>query len=318
MAALSVIAAGAVSCTEETIEPGKEIPGIGGNPTDGTELDQWLHKTFIENYNIDVVYRWDAYEISSNSQLVPVIEMYVQPMMDMIAKVWFEPYESMAGRGFIQEIAPKKVVLVGSAQYNSDGSKVLGQAEGGRKITLFDCNSFSPSDEEWVREVLHTIEHEFAHILHQTKGYGTEFREICAGYYSATGWQNYSETDALLNGFYSNYAMSGVDEDFVETISLIMVYGPEWRQVRLDLLDQLITYPPGPNETPEETAYRVALASMAMEAKSKLLAKEAIVSEYLEKVWGVRFFDDAAGNKGIITLVQEAITGIVNGSTTNP
>lgn len=59
--------------------------------------------------------------------------------------------------------------MVGSPEYNADGSQVLGQAEGARKITLFDGNSYNPSDADWIRSIMHTIEHEFAHILHQTK-----------------------------------------------------------------------------------------------------------------------------------------------------
>ncbi len=48
-------------------------------------------------------------------------------------------------------MTPKKIILVGSPEYNADGSQVLGQAEGARKITLFDGNSYNPSDADWIR-----------------------------------------------------------------------------------------------------------------------------------------------------------------------
>ncbi len=311
----AVIAAGACtfsSCGEAGLKSGMDIPGLGGYESENTELDKWLFKSYTEIYNIDVVYRWNPNEISSTAQLVPMFEHLVQPTMDMAKRVWIDPYEKIAGADFVKKIAPKKIVLIGSPQYNEDGSTVQGQAEGALKITIFDGNSYDPANEEWIRSVMHTVQHEFAHILHQTRSYSTSFREISAGSYTSTGWQNYGEADALLEGFYSSYAMSAVDEDFVETMSLIMVYGMEWRQERLDALDYWASMPAPAEETPQQRENRVMLSSMAYEGKSRILAKEEIISSYLMDVWGVRFFDDQAGNKGLVTLVQEAIQEVID------
>lgn len=315
---LALMTAFAVSCAEEAPEPGRDIPGLGGYPSENTPLDQWLMENYAKPYNIEVVYRWNSNELSTTAQLVPMFEYLVQPTMDMIRQVWFAPYETLAGSSFIRQMAPKKIVLVGSPQYNTDGSKVLGQAEGARKITLFDGNNYQPTNAEWIREIMHTIEHEFAHILHQTRSYGASFRELSAGSYSPTGWQNYSETLALYNGFYSSYAMSAVDEDFVETISLLVVYGMDWRQERMDLLDYWATLPPEDDETPEDAAGRIAISAQAYASKQKLLAKEEIVSAYLQDKWGVRLFDSEAGGKGLITLVQEAIQKVIDDNTDIP
>ena len=216
---------------------------------------------------------------------------------------------------FLREMTPKKIILVGSPEYNADGSQVLGQAEGARKITLFDGNSYNPSDADWIRSIMHTIEHEFAHILHQTKMYDSSFKDISAGDYNPTGWTSETEVSALLAGFYSAYAMSGVDEDFVEVASLIMVYGKEWRDYRINLLKSLTTSPPSEGETAEETAQRIALANQAQTALTRLLAKEEIVINYFKNVWNVQFYDDAMGNKGLVSLVQDAINQIVNENT---
>lgn len=229
------------ACNEDKLNLDQEIYGLGGNDEQKNELDKWLYENYTQAYNIEVKYKWNSYELNTTAQLVPIMERFVKPSMDMIQRVWFEPYKQLAGDKFLREMTPKKIILVGSPEYNADGSQVLGQAEGARKITLFDGNSYNPSDADWIRSIMHTIEHEFAHILHQTKMYDSSFKDISAGDYNPTGWTSETEVSALLAGFYSAYAMSGVDEDFVEVASLIMVYGKEWRDYRINLLKSLTT-----------------------------------------------------------------------------
>lgn len=303
------------ACSEDELNLSQDIYGLGGTDEQQNELDRWLYENYTKPYNIEVKYKWNSYELNTTAQLVPIMERFVKPSMDMIRRVWFEPYKEMAGEKFLKEMTPKKIILVGSPEYNPDGSQVLGQAEGARKITLFDGNSYNPADAEWIRSIMHTIEHEFAHILHQTKMYDSAFKTISAGDYNPTGWTSETEVSALLAGFYSAYAMSGVDEDFVEIASLIMVYGKEWRDYRINLLESLATSPPSASETPEETAQRIALAAQAQTALTRLLAKEEIVVHYFKDVWDVQFYDDANGNKGLVSLVQDAIDRIVKENT---
>lgn len=303
------------ACNEDDLNLKQEIYGLGGNDEQQNELDKWLYDNYTKLYNIEVKYKWNSYELNTTAQLVPIMERFVKPSMDMIQRVWFEPYKQLAGERFLKEMTPKKIILVGSPEYNPDGSQVLGQAEGARKITLFDGNSYNPGDAEWIRSIMHTIEHEFAHILHQTKMYNASFKEISAGDYNPTGWTSETEVSALLAGFYSAYAMSGADEDFVEVASLIMVYGKEWRDYRIELLESLTNSKPTDNETPEQAAQRIALAAQAQTALTRLLAKEEIVINYFKNVWNVQFYDDAMGNKGLVSLVQDAINQIVKENT---
>lgn len=303
------------ACSEDSLNLDQDIYGLGGTDEQQNELDKWLYDHYTKPYNIAVKYKWDSHELNTTAQLVPIMEQFVKPSMDMIQRVWFEPYAKLAGEKFLKEMTPKKIILIGSPEYNPDGSRVLGQAEGARKITLFDGNSYDPGNAEWVRSIMHTIEHEFAHILHQTKMYDTSFKDISAGDYNPTGWTSETEVSALLAGFYSAYAMSGADEDFVEVASLIMVYGKEWRDYRINLLQSVSTAQPSPDETPDEAAQRVALAAQAQTALTRLLAKEKIVTDYFKKTWNVQFYDDSMGNKGLVSLVQDAINEIVKENT---
>lgn len=282
------------SCREkEEIANDINIPGLGGTDEVKNELDKWLFDTYTKTYNIEVVYRWDASQMqgSITSQLVPIKAELVQPMMDIISKVWFEPYLKAAGATFLKEMAPKKIVLVGSPEYQSGAIK-LGQAEGGRKILLLNANNFDPSNDAGLRQYLHTIEHEFAHILHQTKLFDKSFETISGRYYDPAGWKAVTNNDAYKLGFLRNYAMSGKDEDFAEMLSMIMVYGRGWY---------------------ENTIIPIATAStVEPNAANHLRAKEEIVVDYMDKVWGIRFYDDdITGEKGLVTYVQEAITAVV-------
>ena len=191
-------------------------------------------------------------------------------------------------------------MLGGSGEYQFGAIK-LGQAEGGLKILLLNVNNFdrstdisdpeqetSPEGANCIRQFLHTIEHEFAHILHQTTMFDKTYESISAGKYNPTGWTDVEYAEAQSLGFITPYAMSGKDEDFVEMISVIMVYGREW----YDDMVQKTCFQNG--KLVNETAY------------DAFTRKEAIVVDYMKNVWGIKFYDDAEG-KGIVTYVQEAI-----------
>lgn len=189
---------------EEKIADDLYIPGLGGEKYAENELDKWLYQNYTLPYNIDVVYRWDAaqaYSSLSEVQLVPVEFDAVQPMMAALRDVWFEPYIQATGNSqdFLKEVAPKKIVLVGSPEYQN-GSYTLGQAEGGRKILLLNVNNFDASDENELKESLHTIVHEFTHILHQTKLFDKKYQEISTGRYNSN-WTLLKDPEARRLGF---------------------------------------------------------------------------------------------------------------------
>ena len=275
---------------------------MGGEEYIPNEIDEWLYDNFTAPYNIEVIYRWDASQVQSSwlRPIVPVEEDSVVTFMTAIRDVWFEPYERAVGDVFLKKMTPKQVVLGGSGEYQFGAIK-LGQAEGGLKILLLNVNNFdrstdisdpeqetSPEGANCIRQFLHTIEHEFAHILHQTTMFDKTYESISAGKYNPTGWTDVEYAEAQSLGFITPYAMSGKDEDFVEMISVIMVYGREW----YDDMVQKTCFQNG--KLVNETAY------------DAFTRKEAIVVDYLKNVWGIKFYDDAEG-EGIVTYVQEAI-----------
>ncbi|UII23174.1 zinc-binding metallopeptidase [Fulvivirga ligni] len=242
-----------------------------------TELDNWLATNFTSPFNIEVKYRWDASELNINKTLVPPEASKVQGVMEVVRKVWIDPYISLAGDAFIKTYSPKQFMLVGSPEYNFDGTIKLGTAEGGRKVVLYVVNSFEQTDQYSVKQLIHTIEHEFGHILHQTNSYPSEFKEITPGDYTAN-WNLVSLQEARARGFITSYSMLSPDEDFVEMISMMLVEGKE--------------------------AYEAILeCETGAAGRAILRKKEELVVKYFAETYGIDFYQ-------LQTEVQSAINEI--------
>lgn len=204
---------------EEDLEV--DLLNLGGETWTPTALDIWLTEQYITPYNIEVKYRFDRYEVALNRVLVPPQESKVMAAMDAIKKTWILPYEQQAGETFIKKLAPKQFVLVGSPQFNTNGTITLGTAEGGRKVVLYKINYFDKDNKAELKEMLHTIHHEFGHILHQTILYPEEFKRITTSY--TANWNDFSLADARSRGFITQYARNNPDDDFVEMISIMLI-----------------------------------------------------------------------------------------------
>jgi substrate import-associated zinc metallohydrolase lipoprotein len=248
------------ACREEDEDLDVFFPGEDVTKTD---IDVWIDEHYTTPYNIAVEYKWNPFELPTNKTLVPVKEDKVIPVMDVVRKIWIDPYVLKAGEVFVKKHAPKQFVLVGSAEYNNDGTIVLGEAESGRKVTLFVINDFDKTNVPAVKQMLHTIHHEFAHILHQTILYPREYKQVTPAGYTAS-WYNTADADALALGFITPYARASFDEDFVEMISTMLVEGHE--------------------------GYEAIVAGTTAEGQALLRRKEAFVVSYFKASWNLDFY----------------------------
>ncbi|MCW3118287.1 MAG: hypothetical protein JWM28_2369 [Chitinophagaceae bacterium] len=270
------------SCRKEDqlTDPGN-IPGLGGDVWAKGPIDNWIYDSLTVPYNVTAKYKWDQGELPFNRILVPPKEEKIIPVLSTIKKVWIDNYVAEAGDVFMKKYCPKFFVLVGSPSYNPDGTITLGTAEGGRQIILYVLNDFrikgmpdyTAADSSNVKEMFHTIEHEFGHILHQTVLYPTDFKLISVGKYTSN-WNNVPDGIARQDGFVTAYAQSAPDEDFVEMISIMLVEG----KAGFDNIVNGITGT-SPNGTTAEVA------------QSKLRQKESIVVNYFKDVWNINFYN---------------------------
>ncbi|MCF2488227.1 putative zinc-binding metallopeptidase [Dyadobacter sp. CY347] len=284
---------GLSGCKEEEIGEVEDIPGLGGDEWVQGPVDKWILDSLVTPYNISAKYKWDQFEFGNITKtLVPPDESQVIPLLSTIKKAWTVPYVQEAGKVFYNKFSPKFFILSGSNEYNAEGSITLGTAEGGRKVVLFGVNLFkikgmagydAARDSSFVKDwFLHTIHHEFGHILHQTVLYPVEYKAISKALYQGGNWINWSDTDARRDGFITAYSSLNFDEDFVEMIAMMLTEGKAG-------FDKIV------NSIPEGTSPR---GTTREQAQAALRQKEAIVVAYYKNTWKIDFYSLQNGVRG--------------------
>lgn len=250
------------SCSSDEVSPDSIIQDETVTPN---EVDTWIAENMTKPYNIEVIYKWEDEETDLSKNLVPPKLENVIPFLEVLKELWLNQYEEIAGENFIKNLSPKQILLVGSPSVNNDGTVTEGTAEGGRKIVLYSVNHFDPTNLQQVKEMIHVVHHEFAHIMHQTEEFNVEFNNITPEGYIST-WYNVSLQQARNKGFVTSYALSNVNEDFVEMASNFIISTPDEWQAIIDSVQN-------------------------QEAKDAIREKELMVADYFLKVWNIDIYE---------------------------
>lgn len=230
------IAAGLLCCTLATALTacqGDELSSQSVMTDDGLQyhdpFDDWLYMNYTVPYNIRLKYHMEDIESEYEYTLAPADYDKAVKVAHIFKYTWLEAYDEICGVDFTRRYVPKVMHLVGSAAYARNGTIMMGQAEGGMKITLYAVNQLQ-LNHTFLDLYFHTIHHEFAHILHQTKDYPPDFEKISEGRYVSGDW--YLETDqhALQTGFVSAYAMSEPREDIAELTAEYITHDADYWQ----------------------------------------------------------------------------------------
>lgn len=230
------IAAGLLCCTLTTALTGcqgDELSSQSVMTDDGLQyhdpFDDWLYMNYTVPYNIRLKYHMEDIESEYEYTLAPADYDKAVKVAHIFKYTWLEAYDEICGVDFTRRYVPKVMHLVGSAAYARNGTIMMGQAEGGMKITLYAVNQLQ-LNHTFLDLYFHTIHHEFAHILHQTKDYPPDFEKISEGRYVSGDW--YLETDqhALQTGFVSAYAMSEPREDIAELTAEYITHDADYWQ----------------------------------------------------------------------------------------
>jgi substrate import-associated zinc metallohydrolase lipoprotein len=183
----------------------------------------------------------------------------------VVKYVWLEAYDEIAGIRFMRTYVPKQILVVASAAYNGDTqSTVLGTAEGGLKVILYNVNNISnyvDKVELLNKYYFHTMHHEFAHILHQAKNYDPDFKKITESDYIGSEWTEKTDTAANKLGFVTAYSMDQPDEDFVEIIACRVTNDQAWWDKMLE--------------------------GAGKEGAEKITHKFEMVNNYLRNLWNI-------------------------------
>lgn len=229
-------------------------------------LDQRLYDNYTVPYNIAVYYKWEPYKVSYNRYLFPPDPNNVEKVMNVVKKVWIDSYTELTRPDFIYDYSPKEFVLVGGRNMNPDNAtETLGLADQGERVVLFIVDLIDVHNVASVRQFIHTIQHEYVHILNQTK----PFNKMTYGALTPSGynanWSNYGEVESLNAGFISSYSRSNVGEDFAEMSATMLV---------------------------DINAYNAKVDGISNETGKKAIrTKEAMVVEYYKDQWGIDFYE---------------------------
>lgn len=230
-----------------------------------SSLDSLIRREFVDPYNMEVIYKWDENEYDLDKFLYPPDIDSVETALKVVKKVWIDSYTETGGYAFVKTVAPRKLVFAGGVDLNRDGTRTLGLAEGGKKITFFETDLLDTDSEASVKLFIGTVMHEYTHILNQTRPYAKQaWSKINEGDYTAA-WYNESDPASNQLGFVSSYARLNVDEDIAETFRFMLLEG--------------------------DVAYNNFVNSLNQDAQEKLRAKENLVFEYLANQYDVDLYE---------------------------
>ena len=231
--ALTTVCLGACNNNDE-IDTANSI--FSTEPLERNAFDYWLLDNYTYPYNIDFMYRMKDIESDHKYNLVPADYDKAVALSKIIKHVWMDAYVELAGMDFLRVYVPKTFHLIGSPAYESSGNMVLGTAEGGKKITLYNVNDLNIKKiniEKLNEYYFETMHHEFAHILHQKRNFDPSFNRISEGKYVGADWYYYMTAQGAMprtddvawpDGFVTAYAMSQSNEDFVENIAMYVTH----------------------------------------------------------------------------------------------
>lgn len=239
-----------------------------------TELEKWIGTNFLTPYNINVYYEWNQNLVDNNRYLYPPEVSKVQPAMEVVKKIWIDSYTKIGGTDFVKKIAPREFVLVGGINLNTNGTVTLGLAESGQRVSLFQIDNLNKKSRASVTQFIHTIQHEYVHILNQTKPFDEQAWAKLTPVGYTTSWYVEPIATSRSLGFITSYARLNIYEDFAETAATIL--------------------------TSSKAEYDAILAGVTDPvAKANIKAKEALVVKYYREAFNIDFYtlrDEAQKN----------------------
>ncbi|TYR38506.1 hypothetical protein FXV77_01865 [Sphingobacterium phlebotomi] len=234
------------ACKEDNLDPNSVLVDL---EVDQNELDNYIGEHFTKDYNIAIVYKYVEAESDMDYNLSPARYESAVRMTKLLQYLGIEPYDKVMGnKDFMRTYFPKLLNYIGSPAYRNNGTFVLGTAEGGIKITLYALNELTAETSTNIAFLneyyFHTMHHEFAHILHQTKDYPASFAEIAGSSYVSDSWNDiYDDRNELAavisDGFISAYASKEPNEDFVEMYSHYITMSSDQWESRINAGDQI-------------------------------------------------------------------------------
>jgi len=250
-------------------------------------IDVFLQENFLDKYNCAIRWRWDDKFVSTDYYVTPTMREIVIPVAKMIEWFWVDPYKqtSKGGEDFIVKNFPPEIVFIGSDILNANGTTTLGFAEAGVRITLSELDNYDLKNIEWLKGQLHTIHHEFTHIVHQQYKLPAGYEKI-TGSYSGNSWVSLYEDDAIMMGCVTPYGTNNEFEDFCELISTFLIsekdaFAEKFTSKTEEEIEALINAEIAKYTTPEAIADFVELELLKTKVEAQQAAYEKALADGL-------------------------------------
>ena len=153
--AVAMVACAFVSCSDDDLGP--SIFDTTEYPLDRSTysfpLDTFVKANYLEKYNMRFIYRMEDIGSDMTKNLTPADYDKSVQLAVLCKYLWMEVYEKYAGAEFLKVNAPRIIHVIGSKNLNpSQGTEILGVAEGGLKISLYNTNNLDIRNVDMMNE----------------------------------------------------------------------------------------------------------------------------------------------------------------------
>lgn len=247
------------------------------------ELNQWIETHYVKPYNVEVAYRWASEGTFDQVLLYPPSSANVQEVLQAMRQIGFELFEQEMGTEFYNML-PLTIQLYGGVNDTNEDNKEKVASEvieqmfisgnSPLKMTIFRVDEFQ-KDETSVRRLMRNFFNNYAKLFIWKKPYDRETFEALNRFPYRKDIQKggniYEINSNVYNGFFSlSAARHNVDEDFTETVSMMLSFSP----TQIDAMIEQAATPL--SEDPKDV-------EDAQKARQILEAKRKFVTDYFKK-----------------------------------
>lgn len=211
---------------------------------DAVENNSFINKYINDNfspYNIIVKYKWDV-NSTTNPYLYPPEEKNIISLLKTIKSLWLDVYTNpkIGGKDFIRNVSPREIYLYGGKNMykNNRGElvEIISSSRGAIVMHIYRTDDFDANNKEKIRILMRMVHHAYAKLLIENKAFDKKsfsglnispykrWEEGATSAYHPDLYDISSPNGSYTNGYYSPAAQSNVEQDFIETLSVILTH----------------------------------------------------------------------------------------------
>lgn len=217
-----------IGCQKEETLNEKSVLLKENNQPDS--LDKWISANYTKPYGIAVYYQSNA--VSPYTNVYPPKAEKVLPVLKVLKTLWIDIYNDskIGGANFIREAHPINLNLYGGKNTGS-GLEEIGTPGSALTMHIYNVDAFKEKDSASLFQLLRITHHNYAKKLIEQKPFDKEAWKKITLHQFYEGWQkDYGKiytpfySPAYFFGFYSILARKSIEDDFLETVSVVLTH----------------------------------------------------------------------------------------------